>query len=158
MTQIFVLAPRVERWVRAGRGPVSDRVENVKNGSARHCWNRSRRDGGKRGKAGVSSGWDERGDEVLTPSVLFSGKAVVWRFTYEQTLPPALSPLRPQRQLQRQQNLSSVWQQRLNPVYFAAAMQVLPMARQEIIRNWQFSLRLLWPQFSWTHCRVVSVS
>lgn len=92
MTQIFVLAPRVECWVRAGRGPVSDRVENVKNGSARHCWNRSRRDGGKRGKAGVSSGWDERGDEVLTPSVLFSGKAVVWRFTYEQTLPPALSP------------------------------------------------------------------
>lgn len=34
MTQISTLCPRVERCARAGWGPVSDRVENVKNGSA----------------------------------------------------------------------------------------------------------------------------
>lgn len=88
---------RVERCLKAGRGPLSDRVENVKNGSARRRWWGARRDDGERAserKAGVSS---SRGDERVEEEELApcSGKRVVGTFTYGQHQPPSVLLLPP---------------------------------------------------------------
>lgn len=59
MTQISTLCPRAV-WREDG-GPVSDRVENVKNSSARQRWWWARRDGGEReGGVGIVSRWNEQ--------------------------------------------------------------------------------------------------
>lgn len=96
MTQIPTLRPRVEHCVRAGWGPVSDRVENVKNGSARRRWWGARRERRRRarGKAGVSSRWDERGvEEELSVGAVLRERSS--RYVHIRATPPNCSPLLP---------------------------------------------------------------
>lgn len=84
------------------------------------------------GKAGVSSRRDEWVEEELTLLALCSGKGVVGTFTYIWATPPPPSSSHYSQPQGWTASLVFPWQQSLNLVHFAAAVQALPVVTHQV--------------------------